>query len=45
MLLVETRLREKQEWKSFVDDVGIKGADLKSESLLKVFAAVCGTLM
>ena len=24
---------------------GIKGADLKNESLLQIFAAVCGTLM
>ena len=33
------------EWKAFVDAVGIKGADLKNESLLQIFAAVCGTLM
>ena len=32
MLLVETRLRENT--KAFVDAVGIKGADLKNESLL-----------
>ena len=25
--------------------MGIKGADLKNESLLQIFAAVCGTLM
>ena len=25
--------------------MGIKGADLKDESLLQIFAAVCGTLM
>ena len=33
------------ERKAFVDAVGIKGADLKNESLLQIFAAVCGTLM
>ena len=33
------------EWKAFVDAVGNKGADLKNESLLQIFAAVCGTLM
>ena len=31
--------------KAFVDAVGIKSADLKNESLLQIFAAVCGTLM
>ena len=36
---------KKIEWKAFVDAVGIKGADLKNESLLQIFAAVCGTLM
>ena len=45
MLLVETRLRENSykliEWKAFVDAVGIKGADLKNESLLFGF---CGCL-
>ena len=44
-----TREREKQnkliEWKAFVDAVGIKGADLKNESLLQIFSAVGGTLM
>ena len=33
------------EWKAFVDAVGIEGADLKTESLLQIFAAVCGALM
>ena len=33
------------EWEAFVDAVGIKGADLKNESLLYVFAALCVALM
>ena len=32
-------------WSRAKTAVGIKGADLKNESLLQIFAAVCGTLM